>query len=172
MKMNILWNIKNILKNKFVFAIFAIVLCLSATSVAQAKTINNTVSFPNSIYLEYFKNFYNSSGYKNYILVMDDNSSMYYDLYFCLTDDELIIDNNNVNATCNAMYRYYSSTSGYNSSYIFEKIDDDELIVNNSIFFTSNNVDTSYLTNLALLSLNIGVFSIFLIYVLFKLFRQ
>lgn len=167
MKMNTLWNIKNILK-KVSFCILLIsVFSLVATEVAEAKTITNSTNFANSTQLEYFNNLYKRSGYKYYLLGLDNMDSYYNDYYICLTNESYTITNEfNTKANCAELYRYYRSNSSYNLS----KINDNTLEFKNSVFYTSNVYDTGYLSNSMLFGICIGVFSFFLLFALFKLF--
>lgn len=167
MKMIILWNIKNILK-KVSFCILLIsVFSLVATEVAEAKTITNSTNFANSTQLEYFNNLYKRSGYKYYLLGLDNTDSYYNDYYICLTNESYIItDEFNTKANCAELYRYYRSNSSYNLS----KINDNTLEFKNSVFYTSNVYDTGYLSNSMLFGICICVFSFFLLFALFKLF--
>ena len=83
MKMGILWNIRNILK-KISFCVLLIsVFSLVATEVAEAKTIANSTNFANSTQLEYFNNLYKRSGYKYFLLGLDNTDNYYNDYYIC-----------------------------------------------------------------------------------------
>lgn len=167
MRMITLWNIKNILK-KVSFCILLIsVFSLVATEVAEAKTITNSTNFANSTQLEYFNNLYKRSGYKYFLLGLDNTDNYYNDYYICLTNESYTITNEfNTKANCAELYRYYRSNSSYNLS----KINDNTLEFKNSVFYTSNVYDTGYLSNSMLFGICIGVFSFFLLFALFKLF--
>lgn len=170
--MNILWNIKNILRSNFFKACLVAVLCVVATPVADAKTVNNSLNYASEERLLYFENLFKRSGYENYLLVIDNEDSSYYSsnsYYICLTNEVEFTDNLNANATCNEMYRYYRYS---NNNYSLEKVDDNNLTVNNSIFYTNNIYDTDYALIKFMVGLNIGLVCFFLTYVLFKIFRS
>lgn len=167
MKMITLWNIKNILKKVSFCLLLISVFSLVATEVAEAKTITNSTNFANSTQLEYFNNLYKRSGYKYFLLGLDNTDSYYNDYYICLTNESYTITNEfNTKANCAELYRYYRSNSSYNLS----KINDNTLEFKNSVFYTSNVYDTGYLSNSMLFGICIGVFSFFLLFALFKLF--
>ena len=167
MKMNSLWNIKNILKKVSFCLLLISVFSLVATEVAEAKTITNSTNFANSTQLEYFNNLYKRSGYMYFLLGLDNTDSYYNDYYICLTNESYTITNEfNTKANCAELYRYYRSNSSYNLS----KINDNTLEFKNSVFYTSNVYDTGYLSNSMLFGICIGVFSFFLLFALFKLF--
>lgn len=161
-------NMKSIL-NKLCFCFLAIVFCVSATKVAHAKTISNNFSYLDSSRLDFFENIYLRSNYTSYLLASEFTNSGYNNYtsyYFCLSNER--IDTSNVLTTtlnCDELYRYYRNSS---NDYTIEKINDKELNVSNSIYY-SNSVETKGLSLKAyLLAINIGVFCIFLVVVLFK----
>ncbi len=167
MKMITLWNIKNILKKVSFCLLLISVFSLVATEVAEAKTITNSTNFANSTQLEYFNNLYKRSGYKYFLLGLDNTDSYYNDYYICLTNESYTItDEFNTKANCAELYRYYRSNSSYNLS----KINDYTLEFKNSVFYTSNVYDTGYLSNSMLFGICICVFSFFLLFSIFKLF--
>lgn len=167
MKMITLWNIKNILKKVSFCLLLISVFSLVATEVAEAKTITNSTNFANSTQLEYFNNLYKRSGYKYFLLGLDNTDSYYNDYYICLTNESYTITNEfNTKANCAELYRYYRSNSAYNLT----KVNDSTLEFKNSVFYTSNVYDTGYLSNSMLFGICIGVFSFFLLFALFKLF--
>lgn len=142
--MVILNNLKDILKNKFlIFLMLLIVFSLVATKVAEAKTITSSVSFGDSTRLDYFDNIFERSKYNHYLLAIENVSSGYssYSYYYlCLTNDVInVVDQVNASANCEEMYVYYRNS---NSDYVLEKIEDNELIVNNSVYYIEN---TSYI---------------------------
>lgn len=167
MKMNTLWNIKNILKKVSFCVLLISVFSLVATDVAEAKTITNSTNFASTQQLEYFNNLYKRSGYKYYLLGLENTDSYYNDYYICLTNESYtIIDEFNIKANCAELYRYYRSNSSYNLS----KINDNTLEFKNSVFYTSNVYDTGYFSNSMLFGICICVFSFFLLFSIFKLF--
>ncbi len=167
MKMGILWNIRNILKKVSFCVLLISVFSLVATEVAEAKTIANSTNFANNTQLEYFNNLYKRSGYKYFLLGLDNTDNYYNDYYICLTNESYTItDEFNTKANCSELYRYYRSTNSYNLS----KINDSTLEFKNSVFYTSNVYDTGYLSNSMLFGICIGVFSFFLLFAIFKLF--
>lgn len=173
MKMGILWTIRNTLKSKFFKAfLFIAVLCVVAPVGADAKTVSGSLNYASEERLLYFENLFKRSGYQNYLLVIENVDISYYSsnsYYICLTDYVEFTDNLNASATCGEMYHYYRYS---NNDYILEKIDDDTLTVNNSVFYTNNIYDTNYVLIKFMISLNIGLVCFFLTYVLFKIFRS
>lgn len=167
MKMGILWNIRNILKKVSFCVLLISVFSLVATEVAEAKTIVNSTNFANSTQLEYFNNLYKRSGFKYFLLGLDNTDNYYNDYYICLTNESYTItDEFNTKANCAELYRYYRGNSTYN----LVKVNDSTLEFKNSIFYTSNVYDTGYLSNSMLFGICIGVFSFFLLFAIFKLF--
>lgn len=167
MKMGILWNIRNILKKVSFCVLLISVFSLVATEVAEAKTITNSTNFANNTQLEYFNNLYKRSGFKYFLLGLDNTDNYYNDYYICLTNESYTItDEFNTKANCSELYRYYRSNNSYNLS----KINDSTLEFKNSVFYTSNVYDTGYLSNSMLFGICICVFSFFLLFVIFKLF--
>ena len=167
MKMDILWNIKNILKKVSFCVLLISVFSLVATEVAEAKTIANSTNFANSSQLEYFNNLYKRSGYKYYLLGLDNSDNYYNDYYICLTNENYTItDEFNTKANCAELYRYYRGNSTYN----LVKVNDSTLEFKNSVFYTSNVYDTGYLSKSMLFGICICVFSFFLLFAIFKLF--
>lgn len=167
MKMSILWNIRNILKKVSFCVLLISVFSLVAAEAAEAKTITNSTSFANSTQLDYFDNLYKRSGYKYYLLGLDNTDNYYNDYYICLTNESYIItDEFNTKANCSELYRYYRT----NSAYSLVKVNDSTLEFKNSVFYTSNIYDTGYLSNSMLFGICIGVFSFFLLFAIFKLF--
>lgn len=168
--MDILNNMKSILKYSFSFLIIA-VLSTFATSVASAKTITQSNSLISEDMLNYFNNIYEREDYKNYLLVNEYvsngsyNSINYY--YMCLTND--IIDTSdtlNVVSSCDKIYRVYRS----NSSYVLENYHDNSLSISNSIYYAENG--KKYYIEKLLIGLNIGVLTFYLSYVILKIFRS
>lgn len=171
--MNISWSIKNIL-NSFLFKAFIIaVFCVVATPVADAKTVTDSQEFISEDRLLYFENLYKRSDYNHYLLVAEDNVDNYYsytDYYICLSNEDIeITDNLNASLNCEEMYRYYRIS---NNNYDLVKVNDNNLIVEDSLFYTSNIYDIDYVENRMLIALNIGLASFLLVFVLFKIFRS
>lgn len=167
MRMDILWNIKNILKKASFCTLLISVFSLVATEVAEAKTITSSTNFANSTQLEYFDNLYKRSGYKYFLLGLDNTDNYYNDYYICLTNESYTITGEfNAKANCSELYRYYRSNSTYN----LVEVNDSTLEFKNSVFYTSNVYDTGYLSNSMLFGICIGVFSFLLLYAIFKLF--
>lgn len=169
--MDIINNMKSILKHSF--CIFAIVFCVSATPVAHAKTIDSNYTYLDSSRLEFFNNIFLRTSFNSYLLaseVITSGYSNYTNYYFCLSND--LIDTNdvlNTNLNCDEFYRYYRVN---NNEYTIEKITDDKLIVNNSIYY-SNSIETKSIPIKAyLLAILVGLFTIWLSMILFKVFRS
>lgn len=133
-------NIKNILDHKFVIVLFTFCFCLMAVNTAEAKTITNHNEYIDESRLEMFDNMFENSDYYSYLLSVESNSSgysSYNDYYFCLSDEKVnIIDLKNASLNCDEFYHYYR----VDSDYVFESINDDSLIVNNSIYYSDNAV--------------------------------
>ena len=124
--MDILNNIKNILKHSF--SIMLLIACFSTVAVtsASAKTINNSTLFSDETRLEYFDNLFKRSNYDYYLLsVVNDTYATYSysNYYFCLSNEEIEIEDSlNAKANCEVMYRYYRTNN--TSNYVLEKIND------------------------------------------------
>ena len=67
------------------------------------------------------------------------------------------------------MYRYYRLS---NNNYDLVKVNDNNLTVEDSLFYTSNIYDIDYVANRMLIALNIGLACFLLVFVLFKIFRS
>lgn len=162
---------KNILRISFMF-ILIIVLSTFATDVASAKTINNSNQFADTARLEYFNNMYERSDYKNYLMSIEYVGSgyNYYTYYYMCMSNEAIefTDNANASLNCDELIRYYRNGSDYQ----VDKMSDNNLTVNNSVYYTNKKYEKSYMTEKMLVLLNIGLFSIFLSIGLYKIFRS
>lgn len=162
---------KNILKISF-SVLISIAFSLVTTQVVEAKTISNTNDFVSDEMLTYFENVYVRSKYKNYLLSSEYvgsgyNYTTYY--YICLTNEDITMnDSINASSNCEEMYRVYRD----NYNYVFEKLSDKSLSINNSVYYTNGVIEKSYIPEKMLIALNIGVFTFFLVYVLFKMFRS
>lgn len=163
-------NLKNIVKYSFSFILVA-VLSTFATKVASAKTITQSTNYIDANTMAYFKNLYEREDYKNYLVSTEYvtsgsyNNITYY--YVCLTNDKIDTSNTlNVSSNCNKMYRFYRS----NSIYYLEKVNDNKLVVNNSIYYAENG--KNYILEKLLISVNVGLFAFYLSYVLLKIFRS
>ena len=114
---------------------FLVVLSTFATSVASAKTINNSNQVLDYSRYDYFVNLYMRSEYKNYLLASEyiqNNYSYYTDYYICLTNEDITLNNSiSANATCEELYRWNYRSSNDN---VLEKINDNKLIINNSVY--------------------------------------
>lgn len=172
--MKIIKNIVNsfIIKNSFRLLLI-VVLSTFATSVASAKTIDNSNQVLDYSRYDYFINLYDRSKYKNYLLASEyiQNSYSYYtDYYICLTNEDVTINSSiSAIANCDELYRWnYRS----NSDNVLEKVNDNKLIVNNSVYYTNNAYDKRYVMEKLLIMLNIGLFTFFLSYVILKNFRS
>lgn len=164
-------SMKNILRISF-SVLISIAFSLVTTQVVEAKTITNTNDFVSDEMLTYFENVYVRSKYKNYLLSSEYYGDRYdYTTYYyiCLTNEDITMsDGINASANCEEMYRVYRS----NYDYVFEKINDNSLSINNSVYYTNGVIEKSYISEKMLIALNIGVFTFFLVYVLFKMFRS
>lgn len=161
-------NLKSILKYSFRLLLI-VVLSTFATDVASAKTIYQSNSFIDSNVLDYFDNLYKRENYKNYLLateyvqISQYNYTTYY--YMCLTNDPIDTSNSlNVSSSCDKMYVYYRQNNVYN----LETYNDNNLVVQNSVYYSTSKT-VNHVEKLLVL-LNIGLFSFFLTFILFKLF--
>lgn len=162
-------NLKSILKHSFTIVLL-LVLSTFATDVASAKTIYQSNSFIDSNILDYFDNVYKRENYKNYLLateyvqISQYSYTTYY--YMCLTNDSIDTSNTlSVSSSCDKMYVYYRQ----NNVYTLESYNDSSLTVQNSVYYSVTNKNA---TDKLLICLNIGLFSLFLLIVIFKLFRS
>ena len=162
-------NLKNILKHSFRLLLI-VVLSTFATTVASAKTISQSSNFIDDSVITYADNIYEREDYKYYLLSQEyiNNGSYNYTTYhyLCLTNEKIDTTNTlNVSSSCDTFYRYYRSNSIYN----IEKLNDNELNVNNSIYYTKSS--KNYFIEKLLVTISIGILTFYLSYVLFKLFR-
>ncbi len=161
-------NLKNIVKPSFRLLLI-VVLSTFATAVASAKTIYNSSSSTISTdILEFFDNIYDREDYKRYILANEYIGSGYNytnNYYMCLTNEDIDTSNSlSVNSSCEKMYLYYRDSG----SYVFEELSDNELIIDNSIYYVYEN---NYNVEKLLILANIGLFTFYLSNIILKLFR-
>lgn len=169
--MVILNVMKNLLRISFT-VIFIAVLSTFATTVASAKTINNSNQFADSTRLDYFENMYKREDYKNYLLSIEYSGSGYNNYiyyYMCLTNDDInFVNTVTASSSCEKMMRYYRN----GSDYIVEDINDNSLVINNSVYYTNSVHEKDYINEKLLIALNVGLFSFFLSFIFLKLFRS
>jgi len=181
-------NILNIL-NKFANDIFSniyrsflrvigyivviVVIGLAASRCAKAMTINDNLRTISDSQRSMFENIYKRSNYDNYILTSSYTNSSYNnytDYYLCLTNDKLDTSNvKKITSNCDELYKY----NNFSNNYTFEKLNDNKLIVTNSIYYTSSIVDKNAIYNQTILLISICLFviAIFISIILFKVFR-
>ena len=162
-------NLKNIVKYSFRLLLI-VVLSTFATTVASAKIINQSSNFIDESIINYANNIYEREDYKNYLLAQEyinNGSYNYYTYYYlCLTNDKIDTTNTlNVSSSCDVLYRYYRNNNTYN----IEKLNDKELNVNESIYYTKSS--KNYVIEKLLITISIGILTFYLTYVLFKLYR-
>lgn len=161
----------NILKKVSFCTLTAIVFCVSATEVAHAKTITSNYTYIDSSRLDFFENIYMRSNYKSYLLATEITSSGYnsYNSYYYCLSNELIdsTDTLNTSLNCDKLYRYVKNSS---NEYVLEPINDTELKVINSIYYSNSMYDKGIPTKAYLLAIIIGCFTIWLTIILFKVF--
>lgn len=169
--MVIIKHLKNIVKHSFRL-LFIVVLSAFATKVASAKTINNSNQVLDYSRYDYFVNLYMRSEYKNYLLASEyiqNNYSYYTDYYICLTNEDITINSSiSASATCSELYRWNYRSSNDN---VLEKVNDNTLNVNNSVYYTNNVKDKKFISEKMLIALNIGLFSIFLYIIILGILR-
>ncbi len=152
---------------------FLVVLSTFATSVASAKTINNSNQVLDYSRFDYFENLYMRSEYKNYLLASEyiqNNYTYYTDYYICLTNEDIVINSSiSASATCEELYRWNYRSSNDN---VLEKVNDNRLNINNSVYYTNSTFEKRYVIEKILITISIGLFTFFLSYVLLKIFRS
>lgn len=123
--------------------------CLVATDVAEAKTLNTSSSFIDQSTFNYFSDVYEREDYKygifssEYIQNTGYNYTTYY--YLCLTNSDIDISNtSSVNASCDKLIRYHRSNNVYET----ELLNDNKLIINDSIYYYFN--DKQYIIEVCL----------------------
>ncbi len=130
------------------YSIAILLLAFCATRCAKALTISDNLLPISDSQLNYLKNVYERSNYKNYVITSNRinnnyNTITYY--YLCLTNDDLDLSSaTSLTSNCNEFYRYNST----NNNYEMIKLNDTELILNNSVYYSSyfkNNIDTNIL---------------------------
>lgn len=142
----------------------AIILIIGfcATRCTKAMTITDNLITISETQLNYFKDIYNRSNYKNYVITsyrtISGTTYTYY--YLCLTNDNLDTSNaTNITTNCGELYRYYS----YSNNYSMTKLNDNELRLQNSVYYSSN----VYTNNSIIIQLFYVIVIVFLIYLLF-----
>lgn len=164
--------LRNIVKHSFRL-MFLVVLSTFATSVASAKTISNSNQVLDYSRYDYFVNLYMRSEYKNYLLASEyiqNNYSYYTDYYICLTNEDITLNSSiSANSTCEELYRWNYRSSSDN---VLEKVNDNKLIINNSVYYTNNLYEKRYVLEKILITISIGLFTFFLSYVILKIFRS
>lgn len=159
-KMVILNNIKNTLSHKALFLVFCFLTCFSifTTKVVDAKTINSSSLFADSTRLDYVDNLFKRSKYHYYLLSVENTYNGYsnYSYYYlCLTNESInITDTINASANCDEMYVYYRNGS---NNYVLEKYNDNKLVVNNSVYYTSNTIDNLRIIEVMIVSIFISL---------------
>lgn len=155
------------------YIVVIFVIGLAASRCAKAMTINDNLRTINDTQIKMFENIYKRSNYDNYILSSSYNSSSYnnyIDYYLCLTNDKLDTSNvKKITSNCDELYKYNT----FSNNYTFEKLNDNKLIVTNSIYYTSSIVDKNAIYNQTILLISICLFviAIFISIILFKVFR-
>ncbi len=169
--MDIMNNMKSILKKISFCILTATVFCVSATEVAHAKTVTNNYTYIDSSRLDFFNNIYMRSNYKSYLLATEITSSGYNNYtsyYYCLSNDIIdTTDTLNTTLNCDKLYRYVRNSS---NEYVLEPITDTELKVIDSIYYSNSMYDKGIPTKAYLLAIIIGCFTIWLTIILFKVF--
>lgn len=169
--MVIIKHLKNIVKHSFRLLLI-VVLSTFATAVASAKTINNSNQVLDYSRYDYFVNLYMRSEYKNYLLASEyiqNNYSYYTDYYICLTNEDITINSSiSASATCSELYRWNYRA---NSDNVLEKVNDTNLIVNNSVYYVNNVKDKGFISEKMLIALNVGLFALFLYIVILGILR-
>ena len=160
-------NIFNILKTNL---LIVFCFCLMAVNTAEAKTITNQFEYIDQSRLYMFYNMFTKSGYSTYLLASErviSSYSSYNNYYFCLSNDNLeYIDINNSSLNCNELYSYYRE----DNKYVFKKISDDVLKINNSIYYSDNFSSTNLFSNSLILGILVITILMFFLLFLFKLF--
>lgn len=166
--MNILNNMfKNIL-NSFSrsigrilsYILIFIVVMLLCAKCTKALTINDSNRTVGESYLTLFENIYDRSNYLHYVIV-GNNASYNNNYYLCLTNEE--IDTSNalkINTICDLLYTYYYSNNNYSLSIK----QNEELIVNNSIYYTDVKYNRSHIYILSSILLILTIFLFFYIF--------
>lgn len=162
-----LHNIKRIIKYVAISLICAFItqLCVNAQSISNnLRTINES-------YLTYFENVANSSDFKHFIITSDVVSSgSYYTnniYYLCLTNSDIdVSDSLNLNATCDKLYSY----SSYNNNYNYNISSNTQLLLNNTIYYSSSNKSND--SNIYLICLVIICCLIFTFLIFNRIFRN
>ena len=113
------------------------------------------------------------SEYKNYLLASEyiqNNYTYYTDYYICLTNEDIVINSSiSASATCEELYRWNYRSSNDN---VLEKVNDNRLNINNSVYYTNSTFEKRYVIEKILITISIGLFTFFLSYVLLKIFRS
>lgn len=155
------------------YIVVLLVISLAARSCAKAMTINDNLRTIGDTQFRILENIYERSNYDNYLIASDyvnNGYNNYMNYYVCLTNDKIDTSNvKNVNSNCEELYRYYS----YSSNYTLEKVNDSQLKIVNSMYYTNTLLSKPYYYNVFILLIIIVLFLIifWLFYVFGKVFR-
>lgn len=121
------------------YLIVFLVIGFCATRCTKAMTISDNLRTINETQLTLFEDYAKSSKYKYYVIASEYNTSgynNYYNYYLCLTNEQLDVSSpNNLNTTCNEIYRYNNTSNNYSMT----KINDNNFTLNNSTYYTNYN---------------------------------
>jgi len=155
------------------YVVVILVIGLAARSCAKAMTVQDNLRTIGDTQFKLLENIYERSDYDNYLITSNYNNSSYNNTtnyYLCLTNDKLDTSNvKKITSNCDELYKY----NNFSNNYTFEKLNDNKLIVTNSIYYTSSIVDKNAIYNQTILLISICLFviAIFISIILFKVFR-
>lgn len=155
------------------YIVVIVVIGLAASRCAKAMTINDNLRTISDAQRAMFENIYLRSDFDNYILTSSYNSSSYNnytDYYLCLTNNKLDVTNvKNIESDCEELYKY----NNYSNNYTLEKLNDKNLKINNSVYYTNSLMDKSigYNTVVLLIAIALFLIALFILIILFKVFR-
>lgn len=160
-------NLKSILKISFT-TLLVVVLSAFAVDTASAKTLSSSNTMLDESTIDYFNDIYDRENYSymvyasEYVNTSGYNYTTYY--YLCLTNEKVnTSDTLNVNVVCDELYQY----SKNNNSYVVNKLDDTDFIVNNSIYYYR---ESNYFKECILVIISIICSAFFLYTVIVDLF--
>lgn len=170
---DIFYNIYRSFLRVIGYIVVIVVIGLAASRCAKAMTIQDNLRTISDLQFKLLENIYYRSDYDNYIISSSYSNSSYNNItnyYICLTNDKIDTSNvKNVTSNCDELYHYNS----YSNNYTLEKINDDQLKVVNSIYYTNTIASKRFYYNVIVLLIILVIIAsiVWLFSVFSKIFR-
>ena len=119
------------------YVVVILVIGLAARSCAKAMTVQDNLRTIGDTQFKLLENIYERSDYDNYLITSNYNKSSYNNTtnyYLCLTNEKINTnDVKNATSSCSELYHY----NAYSNNYVLEKLNDNQLKVVNSVYYTN-----------------------------------